>query len=126
MPNDLLLTTVVGSYPQPEWLIDRTALGNRLPPRVRAQELWRIPAEFLEEAQNDATVVAIRDMAAAGIDIISDGEQGARATPTTLPIHWRAWTYITQAPHWDAQAVPTQCPAWQAPYVASARKLLKT
>ncbi|MDA1215644.1 MAG: 5-methyltetrahydropteroyltriglutamate--homocysteine methyltransferase [Chloroflexi bacterium] len=75
MPNEVLLTTVVGSYPQPEWLIDRKALGNRLPPRVRAQELWRIPAEFLDEAQNDATVVAIRDMAAAGMDIISDGEQ---------------------------------------------------
>jgi len=75
MPNEVLLTTVFGSYPQPEWLIDRKALGNRLPPRVRAQELWRIPAEFLVEAHNDATVVAIRDMAAAGIDIISDGEQ---------------------------------------------------
>jgi 5-methyltetrahydropteroyltriglutamate--homocysteine methyltransferase len=75
MPNEVLLTTVVGSYPQPEWLIDRQALGNRLPPRVQAQELWRIPAELLDEAQNDATVVAIRDMVESGIDIISDGEQ---------------------------------------------------
>jgi 5-methyltetrahydropteroyltriglutamate--homocysteine methyltransferase len=75
MSNELLPTTVVGSYPQPEWLIDRKALGSRLPPRVRARELWRIPVELLEEAQNDATVVAIRDMEMAGVDVISDGEQ---------------------------------------------------
>jgi 5-methyltetrahydropteroyltriglutamate--homocysteine methyltransferase len=71
----LLPTTVVGSYPQPEWLLDREALGGRLPPRVRAQELWRVSAEFLEQAQDDATVVAIREMERAGIDIITDGEQ---------------------------------------------------
>lgn len=75
MPNEPLLTTVVGSYPQPEWLIDRKALGSRLPPRVRAMELWRIPEEFRSEAQSDATVVAIREMEAAGVDVISDGEQ---------------------------------------------------
>ena len=75
MSSDLLLTTVVGSYPQPEWLIDRQALGSRLPPRVRAQELWRVNPELLQEAQDDATIVAIRDMERAGVDIISDGEQ---------------------------------------------------
>src|SRR5919197_2361717 len=69
-----LLTTVVGSYPQPNWLIDRERLGARLPPRVRARELWRVPEPFLEEAQDDATIVAIRDMERAGVDIISDGE----------------------------------------------------
>ena len=74
MSSDLLLTTVVGSYPQPEWLIDRQALGSRLPPRVRAQELWRVNPELLQEAQDDATIVAIRDMERAGVDIISDGE----------------------------------------------------
>jgi 5-methyltetrahydropteroyltriglutamate--homocysteine methyltransferase len=70
----LLPTTVVGSYPQPEWLIDRERLGSRLPPRVRARELWRVSEPFLEEAQDDATLLAIRDMEAAGIDVISDGE----------------------------------------------------
>ena len=72
--NRLLPTTVVGSYPQPEWLIDRERLGSRLPPRVRARELWRVDERFLEEAQDDATLLAIRDMEDAGVDVISDGE----------------------------------------------------
>jgi 5-methyltetrahydropteroyltriglutamate--homocysteine methyltransferase len=70
----LLPTTLVGSYPQPDWLIDRATLSHRPPPRVRAKELWRIPPEFLEEAQNDATLLAIRDQERAGLDIITDGE----------------------------------------------------
>jgi len=70
----VLLTTVVGSYPQPDWLIDRRALGSRLPPRTRAREIWHVAPEFLEQAQDDATVLAIRDMELAGIDIITDGE----------------------------------------------------
>lgn len=74
-PDDrVLLTTVVGSYPQPDWLIDRGALGSRLPPRTRARDVWRVAPEFLEQAQDDATVLAIRDMELAGIDIITDGE----------------------------------------------------
>jgi 5-methyltetrahydropteroyltriglutamate--homocysteine methyltransferase len=72
--NRLLPTTVVGSYPQPEWLIDRERLGSRLPPRVRARELWRVDERFLKEAQDDATLLAIRDMEEAGVDVISDGE----------------------------------------------------
>jgi 5-methyltetrahydropteroyltriglutamate--homocysteine methyltransferase len=71
--NTLIPTTVVGSYPQPRWLIDREALGGKVP-RVRAPEIWRIPAALLEEAQDDATRLAIRDMERAGIDIITDGE----------------------------------------------------
>jgi 5-methyltetrahydropteroyltriglutamate--homocysteine methyltransferase len=71
----LLPTTVVGSYPQPEWLVDRAALGKRLPPRVGASELWRVAPEWLAQAQDDATLLAIRDMERAGMDIISDGEQ---------------------------------------------------
>lgn len=74
MSQKLLPTTVVGSYTQPEWLIDRENLTTRLPPRVRVQEIWRIPPEYLEAAQDDATLLAIRDMERAGIDIISDGE----------------------------------------------------
>jgi 5-methyltetrahydropteroyltriglutamate--homocysteine methyltransferase len=69
-----LSTTVVGSYPQPDWLVDRAMLGSRLPPRTRAMEIWRVAPEFLEQAQDDATVLAIRDIERAGIDIITDGE----------------------------------------------------
>ena len=74
MPPSLLPTTVVGSYPQPDWLVDRQMLGSRLPPRTRALEIWRVNREFLEQAQDDATELAIRDMERAGIDIITDGE----------------------------------------------------
>jgi 5-methyltetrahydropteroyltriglutamate--homocysteine methyltransferase len=68
------VTTVVGSYPQPSWLIDRERLGERLPPRVRARELWRVPEPFLAEAQDDATRLAVQDMERAGVDVITDGE----------------------------------------------------
>ena len=70
----LFPTTLVGSYPQPDWLIDREKLAGRFPPRVRARELWRVPAPWLEEAMNDATLVAIRAQEEAGIDIVTDGE----------------------------------------------------
>jgi 5-methyltetrahydropteroyltriglutamate--homocysteine methyltransferase len=70
----MLVTTVVGSYPQPDWLIDRERLGARLPPRVRARELWRVPEPHLEEAQDDATRLAVQDMERAGVDVITDGE----------------------------------------------------
>ncbi|MFY9136105.1 MAG: hypothetical protein WAO73_00605, partial [Zwartia sp.] len=72
-PAMLLPTTVVGSYPQPDWLVDREQLSKGVP-RTRQHELWRIPEERLEQAQDDATVLAIRDMERAGIDIITDGE----------------------------------------------------
>jgi 5-methyltetrahydropteroyltriglutamate--homocysteine methyltransferase len=74
MSAPVLPTTLVGSYSQPDWLIDRARLGERLPARVRAKELWRVPPEQLEEAQNDATILAIRDQERAGIDILTDGE----------------------------------------------------
>src|SRR5215217_2742868 len=70
----LLPTTLVGSYPQPDWLIDRGLLASNTPPRVRMRELWRVAPELLEQAQDDATVLAIRDQERAGIDIVSDGE----------------------------------------------------
>jgi 5-methyltetrahydropteroyltriglutamate--homocysteine methyltransferase len=70
----MLPTTLVGSYAQPEWLIDRRKLAGRFPPRVRAKELWRISPEFLSQAQDDATLLAIRDQERAGLDIITDGE----------------------------------------------------
>ena len=70
----LFPTTLVGSYPQPEWLIDRKKLAGRFPPRVRAKELWRVPAAELAQAQDDATVLAIRAQEQAGLDIVTDGE----------------------------------------------------
>ena len=70
----LFPTTIVGSFPQPEWLIDRAKLAGRFPPRVRAKELWRVAPEHLAEAQDDATLLAIRAQEDAGLDIVSDGE----------------------------------------------------
>src|SRR3974377_1014451 len=70
----LFPTMLVGSYPQPDWLIDREKLAGRFPPRVRARELWRVPEQFLPEAQNDATIMAIKAQEDAGLDIITDGE----------------------------------------------------
>jgi 5-methyltetrahydropteroyltriglutamate--homocysteine methyltransferase len=70
----LFPTTIVGSYPQPEWLIDRAKLAGRFPPRVRARELWRLPEPYLSQAQDDATLLAIRAQEDAGLDIVSDGE----------------------------------------------------
>jgi len=74
MPCKLFPTSLVGSLPQPDWLIDRTKLAERLPPRVRARELWRVDPAYLDQAQNDATLLAIRDQERAGLDIITDGE----------------------------------------------------
>jgi 5-methyltetrahydropteroyltriglutamate--homocysteine methyltransferase len=73
MPQPVLTTTVVGSYPQPDWLVDRGMLSKGVP-RVRMRGMWRVPEEFLEQAQDDATILAIRDMERAGIDVITDGE----------------------------------------------------
>ncbi len=73
LPKHLLPTTVVGSYPQPEWLVDRAMLSKSVP-RTRMHDMWRIPEAHLVEAQDDATIVAIRDMERAGIDIVTDGE----------------------------------------------------
>jgi 5-methyltetrahydropteroyltriglutamate--homocysteine methyltransferase len=74
MTNKLLPTSLVGSYPQPDWLIDRAKLAGRFPPRVRARELWRVAEPWLAQAQDDATLLAIRDQEQAGLDIITDGE----------------------------------------------------
>src|SRR3954454_25340368 len=73
-PLPLIPTTLVGSYPQPEWLIDRGRLLSKLPARVRMKELWRIPEPFLEQAQDDATALAIHDFERVGLDILTDGE----------------------------------------------------
>ena len=70
----LIPTSLVGSLPQPDWLIDRPKLAGRFPPRVRAKELWRVPEPFLAQAQDDATILAIKMQEDAGLDIITDGE----------------------------------------------------
>ena len=70
----MLLTTLVGSYPQPDWLVDREALLRVRVPRVRAREIWRVEERFLEQAQDDATLLAIRDLERVGLDVITDGE----------------------------------------------------
>ena len=74
MTSALFPTSLVGSYPQPDWLIDRAKLAGRFPPRVRAKELWRVDPEYLEQAQRDATLLAIRAQEEAGLDILTDGE----------------------------------------------------
>jgi 5-methyltetrahydropteroyltriglutamate--homocysteine methyltransferase len=74
MPLPLLPTSLVGSYAQPDWLIDRKKLAGRFPPRVRAKELWRVAPDWLDQAQDDATLLAIHDQERAGLDIITDGE----------------------------------------------------
>ncbi len=73
-PAHLLPTTVVGSYPQPDWLVDRATLHQHGVPRVHAHDMWRIPPDLLEQAQDDATILAIRELERAGIDIVTDGE----------------------------------------------------
>ena len=70
----VLPTSLVGSYPQPDWLIDRAKLAGRFPPRVRAKELWRVEPDFLSQAQDDATGLAIRAQERAGLDLLTDGE----------------------------------------------------
>jgi 5-methyltetrahydropteroyltriglutamate--homocysteine methyltransferase len=74
MAAKLFPTTLVGSYPQPDWLIDRQKLAKEMPARIRAQGLWRVAPEWLEQAQDDATILAIRDQECAGLDILTDGE----------------------------------------------------
>jgi 5-methyltetrahydropteroyltriglutamate--homocysteine methyltransferase len=74
MAEGLISTTVVGSYPQPDWLIDRAMLKAHIVPRTRLKAVWRVQEPYLEQAQDDATLLAIRDMERAGIDIITDGE----------------------------------------------------
>src|SRR4249920_1291702 len=73
MADEILRTTVVGSYPQPDWLVNRQLLAKGVP-RTRLREIWRVSEPFLEQAQDDATLLAIRDMERAGIDIVTDGE----------------------------------------------------
>src|SRR6266700_897754 len=84
MPGPLFPTSLVGSYPQPDWLIDRAMLAGRFPPRVRARELWRVDPAYLEQAQRDAARLAVDDQRAAGLDILTDGETGRESYSNAL------------------------------------------
>jgi hypothetical protein len=111
MATRLLPTSLVGSYPQPDWLIDRAKLASRFPPRVRARELWGVAPDYLKQAQDDATLLAIRDQERAGLDIITDGECAAKAIPIASLRRLKASTSKIRALHSTAQAIPIQCRA---------------
>ena len=107
----LLPTALVGSYSQPEWLIDRKKLAGRFPPRVRAKELWRVAPEFLEQAQDDATILAIRDQERAESTLSPTARCGVRATPTASQRRWTASTSIALARRSIVAAIPIPCRA---------------
>ena len=107
-----LHTTVTGSYPQPEWLIDRARLAARLPPRVAARELWRIHPDELEEAQDAATLLAVRDMEDAGVDVVTDGEIRRESYSNRFANALGGSTSTIPAPPWTGPATPTRSRAW--------------
>ena len=96
-----LPTSLVGSYAQPNWLIDREKLAARFPPRVRARELWRVDPQWIDEAQDDATLLAIRDQERAGLDIVTDGEHAAREL--LQPLRQRAHRHRPRQPRHRAR-----------------------
>ena len=110
----MLPTTLVGSYAQPEWLIDREKLAERFPPRVAARELWRIPEPYLAEAQDDATIAAIKAQEEAGLDIITDGEI-RRESYSNRFANALEGIDIDNPGMWStARAIPTRCRASSA------------
>src|SRR5918994_180745 len=130
MADVLLQTTVVGSYPQPDWLVDRKML-SKVVPRTRMREIWRVPETFLEQAQDDATLIAIRDMERAGIDIVTDGElrdmQFLRANTDklakiTLPGPFTMGQQVKDEFYKDAEAM---CMDYAAAVNEEARALVK-
>ena len=108
----LLPTTLVGSYAQPEWLIDRAKLAGRFPPRVRAKELWRIPEPYLAEAQDDATIARHQGCRRRpGSTSSPTARSAARAIRTASPRRSRASTSTIPASRWTAPAIPIPCRA---------------
>ena len=118
----LIPTTVVGSYPQPDWLVDREQLRSRLPPRVRAREIWRIPDPYLEQAQDDATLLAIHDMERAGVDIISDGEMRRESYSNRFATALDGVKSSIQARRSIVRGIPTRCRASSARSAAHGRR----
>jgi 5-methyltetrahydropteroyltriglutamate--homocysteine methyltransferase len=109
-PAPLLPTTIVGSYPQPDWLIDRERLKDRLPPRIRARELWRVDERYLAAAQADATVLAIHDQIAAGIDIVGDGEMARESYSNRLATSLAGIDDVNHGTAMDRTGAPNPVP----------------
>jgi 5-methyltetrahydropteroyltriglutamate--homocysteine methyltransferase len=108
----LFPTTLVGSFPQPEWLIDRSKLAGRFPPRVRARELWRIAEPYLAEALDDATTLAIQAQEQAGLDIITDGEIRRESYSNRFATALDGVDIDNPALRSIAAAIQIQCRAW--------------
>jgi len=106
MAGKLFPTSLVGSYSQPDWLIDRPKLATRFPPRVRAKELWRVPPAHLKQAQDDATLLAIRDQERAGLDIITDGEMRRESYSNRFATRSKALTSTIPGQHSTVPAIP--------------------
>ena len=117
----LFPTSLVGSYPQPDWLIDRERLAARFPPRVRARELWRVDPAYLEQAQRDATLLAIRAQEDAGLDIITDGEISRESYSNAFATALDGVDIDNPAPRWTAAESPTRCRASSGRSVAAMR-----
>ena len=105
----VLPTSLVGSYAQPDWLIDRAKLAGRFPPRVRAKELWRVDPEYLAQAQDDATVLAVRAQEEAGLDIITDGEMRRESYSNHFAQPSMASTSTIRGRLLTVVAIPTRC-----------------
>ena len=122
----LLPTTLVGSYAQPDWLIDREKLAGRFPPRVRAKELWRVAPDYLEAAQDDATLLAIRAQEQAGLDIITDGEMRRESYSNRFATALEGVDIDNPGRRSTAPAIPIRCRASPARCGASIRSRCAT
>ncbi len=121
-----IATSLVGSYAQPDWLIDRERLRGRLPPRVRARELWRVDPEYLEQAQDDATVLAIADQERAGLDIITDGEMRRESYSNRFATALDGVDVDNPGTALDRAATPTRCRGSSARSRAASRSSCAT
>ncbi len=126
MSLPLLPTSLVGSYAQPEWLIDRKKLAGRFPPRVRAKELWRVGAEWLGEAQDDATRLAIHDQEHAGLDIVTDGEMRRESYSNRFATALEGVDVDNPGTALDRSGHPTRCRASSARCGANIRLKSRT
>ena len=124
--NKLLPTSLVGSYAQPDWLIDREKLAGRFPPRTRARELWRIAPEYLAQAKDDATLVAIREQEEAGLDIATDGEICRESYSNRFAPRSTVSISTIREPLSTAVGIPIRCPGLSARYAVVMRWKWKT
>src|SRR3982751_3603149 len=115
MSQSLLPTTLVGSYTQPDWLINRDKLGKQMPPRIRAADLWRVAEQWLEQAQDDAVLVAIRDQERAGLDILTDGEMRRESYSNRFATALEGVDVDNPGSTLDRKGTPTPVPRVVAP-----------